>query len=239
MTAVAIGLMAIGTGISAYSSYQSGKMQSYAADMNAAQQERNATNQLMAMQTQANLMKREAEANAALRGMEAKAMFANATAIEQQAIGQDAINRVNLKNRRDEMSRSMGQQRAAIAASGIVEASGTPLDILAETAGLIQRDQEEQNYTFELNRRTLFREAQLERLGGRMALAGASLDRQSGVAAAGLQGAAARAEYLSNMRGAQITRFGGDVARRTGNLAAGATLLSGLGQAGGMYFNAS
>jgi hypothetical protein len=231
MLETALVLTVIGAGVGAYSSYQSGKNQQIMADMNAAQQERNAKTQLIAMQTQANLAKRDAEANFMLRSAESQARMNNAKSIENGQLGQDRINRVNLRKRREEMSRFQGTQRANIAASGLVESTGTPLDVLAETAATIQQDQEEQFYGMELQRRTIFREAEMERLGGRLALAGATLDRNSGVAAASLQQAAAGAEYRGNMRASQITRAGGAFAREQGAWAAGATLFSGAGDA--------
>jgi hypothetical protein len=238
MVTTALILTAVGAGIGAYSSYQSGKSQEIMANMNAAQQERNARTQLISMQTQANLQKQQAEAEFYARSVESQARMNNATTIENQQLGQDAINRVNLRKRREEAAQVQSTQRANIAASGLVESTGTPLDVLAETAETIQRDQEEQAYGFELQRRTIFREAQLERLGGQMALAGATLDRNSGLAAASLNQAAAGAEYRGNMRAAQITRAGGAYARQAGNIGAAATLFSGLGSAAGMYSRA-
>ena len=229
---IGLGVSVVGAGVGAYSSYQSGRNQQIMADMNAAQQERNSRNQLIAMQTQANLAKRDAEANFMLRSAESQARMNNAKSIENQQLGQDRINRVNLRKRREEMSRFQGTQRANIAASGLVESTGTPLDVLAETAATIQQDQEEQFYGMELQRRTIFREAEMERLGGRLALAGATLDRNSGVAAASLQQAAAGSEYRANMRSAEITRAGGAFAKEQGAWGAGATLFTGLGEAG-------
>jgi predicted PP-loop superfamily ATPase len=225
----------VGGGIAAYSSYQAGKTNAAISSFNAMNQEKNAKMQLLAMQTQANLQKQAAEAQYALRSQEAQAKFNNATSIENQALGQDRINRVNLQKRREEMERQAASTRAAIAASGAVESSGTPLDILAETAATIQRDQEEQHYEGELNRISLLREAQMERLGGSLALAGATLDRNSEVAAAGLNRSAARSSYLSGMREANLTRLSGKSAARSGAIQAGATLFSSIGSAASGY----
>ncbi len=228
-TAIAASL--IGGGVSAYSSYQTGKTNSAIASFNAANQERNARLEMIGMQTQANLAKQAAEAQFAMRSQEAQAKFNNAKSIENQSDGQDRINRVNLEKRREDMMRAAASTRAAIAASGAVESSGTPLDILAETAGTIQKDQEEQHYENELNRASLLREADMERLGGRLALAGATLDRNSEVAAAGLRKASARGGYLSGMREAQLTRLSGKAEARAGAINAGATLFSAIGSA--------
>jgi len=230
---IAAAATVVGAGVSAYSSYATGKTQQAIANYNAANQEKNAKLQLMQMQTQANLQKQNAEAQFSMRQQEAQAKFNNATSIENQAEGQDRINRANLEKRRTEMERQQASTRAAIAASGAVESSGTPLDILAETAGTIQRDQEEQHYSDNLQRSQLYREAQMERLGGSLALAGATLDRTSEVVSAGLNGVAARSSYLAGKRESTLTRMGGKAAASAGKINAGATLFSGIGSGAG------
>lgn len=230
-----LAVAAVGAGVGAYGQYQAGQTQSAIANFNAQQQENQARSQMLAMQTQAALQRKEAEQNFQLRSAEAQARLKNAKTIENQALMQDAVNRENLKKRRDDFARMQGEQRAAIASSGVAESTGTPLDLLAETAAKIQQDQEEQHYSNEVQRRTLFTEAAYERLGGKLALAGATLDRDSGVAAAGLRSAAAKGEYQAGMAGAEISRLTGRAAATTGTYQAGATLLSGVGSAVGGY----
>lgn len=220
-----------GAGVSAYGQYQSGKTQEAISNFNASQQERQARISMLSMQTQAAQQRQQAEENFKLRSAEAQARLNNAKAIEQQALTQDQINRENLAKRREDFARMQGTQRAAIAASGVSESSGTPLDLLAETAAKIQIDQEEQFYAGEVQRRTLFSEAATERLGGKLALAGATLNKDSQVAEAGLRDSAAKAEFLAGIRSAEITRLTGSAAARNSRYAAGATLLSGLSSA--------
>ena len=236
MQAAGLIVALIGTGISTYSAVQQGRTQSAIANFNSAQQEKEAKMQLMSMQASANMQQQQAEANFLLRGQEAQARFNNATGIENQALSQDRINRANLAKRREEGARATATARASIAASGAVESSGTPLDILAETAGTIQQDQQEQFYEMGLQRTSLFREAEMERLGGRLALAGSTLERNSAVATAGLNQSAARAGYLSGMRGAELARLSGKAAKQAGYLQGGATLLSGIGDAAGQGY---
>ena len=240
-TIAIIGLVGavIGGGISAYSSYEQGKVSNTIAQMNAANQERNARLQLASMQAQSNLQKQQAEANYKLRGAEAQARFNNATSMENRALSQDRVNRENARRRNDAMAREQGTQRATIAASGVVETTGTPLDLIAETAATIQRDREEQAYGQEIQRRSLFREASMERLGGQLALAGATLDRSSTLAAANLNAAAGKADYLAGLRTAQVTRLSGSAAQRAGAMQAGATLFSTLGSAAGSTYKLS
>lgn len=216
----------VGAGVSAYGQVQQGKSQNAIAQFNAKQQESAAKQQALGLQAQAALMEKDAKANFELRKAEADARNSNADAIAQQASSQDAVNRLNIRKRREEFGRMQGQQRAAIAASGVSESTGTPLDLLAETAGKIQADAEEQHYMGEVQRRTLFSEEAMERLGGKLALAGATLNRDSAVSEAALRNAASRGEYLSGMASAEITRLTGKAAQSNSRYGAAATLLS-------------
>lgn len=223
---------AIGAGVSAYGSYQQGKSQEAIAAFNAANQQKQANAQLLAMQTQAALQKQQAEANFKLRTAEANARNANAGAIESQVLQQDRVDRINTAKKLEEYRRMQGQQRAAIAASGVSESSGTPLDILAETAAKIQASQEEDKYASEVQRWSLLNEAAKERFGGKLAIAGATLDRDSGVLAAGLREAGAKAEYFAGMRGAEITRLTGKAARKASGYQAAGSILGGFSSVG-------
>lgn len=231
LAAVAIVTSLVGAGVSAYGQYQSGKAQSAIAQFNARQQEQQAKMSLLGMQAQAAQQRADAEANFKLRAAEAQARFNNADSIKNQAIGQEAIDRANLMRRRQQFERSAAEQRAAIAASGASEASGTPLDLLAETAAQIEIDQQDQHYANNNARSTLFREADMERLGGSLALAGATLNRNSALAEASLREGGARAQYLAGRAEAEITRLTGRAAQRAGNISAVGTVFSGIGSA--------
>jgi hypothetical protein len=224
-----------GAGYSAYSSYQQGKTADAMAQYNAHQQEFNAKMQLMGMQAQAAMQKRTAEANFRINSAQAQSKLNNAVSIENQAEGQSRNARESIRRKADEYARFQGTQRATIAKSGLVESTGTPLDILAETAATIQLEREDNLYSDELNRRSLFREAEMERLGGKLAQAGATLDRSSEVAGAGLNAAAGQAAYRSKMRDANITRLSGAAQQQAYQGQAWGTLLSGIGSAAGTY----
>lgn len=235
LTIASVAATAIGAGVSAYGAYQQGQAAQAISNWNAKAQENNARTQLRSMQAQAAVQKAGADNELRLRAAEASARMQNAKAIEQNALTQDAIGRTNLAKRREEFSRMQGEQRAALASSGVVESSGTPLDLLAETAAQIQQDMEEQHFTGELQRRTLFSEAAQERLGGRLALAGATLDRDSSVAEATLRETAGRGAYQAGRREAEITRLTGRAQKRAANIAAGGTLLSGANEGASTY----
>jgi hypothetical protein len=234
-TIIALAVTAIGAGISAYGQYQAGQTQDAIAQFNARQQQLNAQMQMQALQAQATMQRSQAQANFNLANAEAQARINNAKSLEQQALVQDEVNRSNLQERREEFERMQGTQRAAIAASGVVESAGTPLDLLAETAAKIQQDMEEQHYANEVKRETLFREAYMERLGGQFARVGATLDRDSSLATALLTDASGRAAFLAGTREAEITRLTGAAAAQAGAYQAAGTLFSGIGSAAGNY----
>jgi hypothetical protein len=230
-TLILAGAALAGAGVSAYGSYQQGKTSALMGQYNAHQQERNAQMQLMQMQAQSEAQKRAAEAQFALRNQEATARFNNAKTIENQVSGTSAAARESARRKTEQYQRFVSTQRANIAASGFVEASGTPLDILAETAGKIQLEREDALYADELARRSMFREADLERLGGQLALAGASLDRSSSIASSVLTAAAGKAQYNQGLREAEITRLTGANNQYAANWGAVGTVLTGIGSA--------
>jgi hypothetical protein len=226
------GIALVGAGTAAYGSAQQGKSAQLLANYNAYQQERNTRMQLSQVQAQVEAQRNAANAEFALRQQEAQARFNNAKTIENQVAGQSAAARVTAQRKTEEYARFVGSQRAAIASSGIVESSGTPLDLLAETAQKIQLEREDSLYADELNRREMFREADLERLGGQLALAGATLDRSSSIMGANLAGAAGQAEYRSGLRRAEIMRLTGQADRAAANNQA---LAQGIGGLTGAY----
>lgn len=231
----AIVVTVIGAGVSAYSSYQQGKQADMMAQYQAHQQEFNARVQLMTMQAEANARKATADANLKFRTAESQAKFQNAKLLTQQAESESRNVRESIRRKSEESGRFIGAQRAKIAASGIVESSGTPLDILAETAGKIQLEREDTLYADSVNRAALFREAQLQRFGGELAIAGATMDRNSEISGIALSRAASDVEYRRGMRDAEITRLTGKADRTTANYKAAGTLLSGFSSAAGSY----
>lgn len=228
-TAIIVGAAAIiGAGVSAYGQYQQGQTQNAIQQFNAQQQEMNARMQADAMRSQAELQRSQAMANFNLRQTEAQARINNAKRMEQNVAAQDAIDRQNLRDRRDRMAEQLATRRAQYAHSGVVESSGTPLDVLARIGGEIQKDQERAFFSADARRRTLLNEAAFERLGGKLALRGATLDRNSAVAEAALREVGASSAYASGLADAEISRLTGSAAKKAGTYQAGATLLSGL-----------
>ena len=226
---------AIGAGVSAYGQYQQGKAQEAIANYNAQQRERQSDLDLLAARVAQATAKRQTDANFALASAEANARLKNAGLIEKNALDGDAATRENIRRRRSDFARLQGEQRAEIASSGIVESSGTPLGLIAETAGAIQRDAEETAYANELSRRSLFREADLERLGGQLALAGATVEKDSALSEIALRTSASQIRAGQERREAGILRLTGQQYAKAGAIGAGATLFSGLTQTAGRY----
>lgn len=224
-----------GAAVSAHGQRKQGQMSDAMAQYNARQQMLNAQMQLMVVQAQTKMQKRMAEANFRMRKAEADAHEANAVSIERTAHAHSRVAREGIRRKGGEDRRAQGEQRAIIAASGIMESTGTPLDILAETAAQIQLNREDALYADELNRRSLFREADMERLGGKMALAGATLNRSSALAEAGLHAAAGMAQYRRGLHEAEIMRLTGSAQRQSANAQSWGTLFSGVSGALGSY----
>ncbi len=209
LPALAIGLSAVGAGVSFIGGMQQAKAAEAISAQNASIQQQNAAMQAQSLRAQAELQRIQATANARLRGTEAAAQFGNAEAMKQRAAVQEQINAANLRKQREEGQRLTATQRARFAAAGVVESTGSPLSLLAETAGIIQRDLGERQYQNELALSGLYQEAALERLGGEYALAGATLDKSSALSQARLTDASATATLLTGQRQAEITRLAG------------------------------
>lgn len=206
---LAIGLSAVGAGVSFIGGMQQAKAAEAISAQNAAIQQQNANMQAQSLRAQAELQRIQALANSRLRQAEAGSQYANADAMRQRAAVQEQINAENLRKQREQGQRLMATQRARFASAGVVESTGSPLSLLAETAGIIQRDLGERQYQNELQLSGLYQEAALERLGGEYALAGATLDKSSALSAARLTDASATATLLTGQRQAEITRLSG------------------------------
>jgi hypothetical protein len=234
METVAIIATIASAAVSAASARRSGQNQQILSDYNASVQEENARLNLMGMQAASAQQDAAAEANFRMQRAEAEARFGNASRIEEDAKNQQAVNRLNLTSRRADMERQQAMQRAQIAASGVFE-TGTPLDLMAETAAIIQRDQEDQAWQFENESRTLFNQAANERFGGQLALAGAMIQRNVDKGEAALNLATGRARYRAGLAESEITRLTGRVAARDGRSQAVATLFGGVSSGAQLY----
>jgi hypothetical protein len=226
---------AVGTGVSFIGAMQQARASEAIAGANAQIQNQNAQMQSATLRAQAEIQRQQAAANLKLRQGEAGARFGNADALRQRALAQDAINAANLRKKREAGARLTATQRAKYAAAGIVDSTGSPLSLLAETEGIIQRDLKEEQYHNELVLSGLFHEAAMERLGGEYALAGATFDYDASKSEARLRDASATATLISGRNEAEMTRLGGRAQASGYRFGGMGNLLSGASNAAGQY----
>lgn len=199
------------------------------AEENARIQAANAHIEAESIRTKAEILRSQTRFNFRARANEAGQMKANADAKSERAAVQNVINAENIARQRKEGARLMARQRAGFAASNVVESTGSPLSILAKTAGLIERDAQEQKYFGDLKTAGLYEDAALERLGGEYALAGAYLDKSSSLSAAKIEDATATATLLGGQRKAALTRMAGNSQASGLRLSAFGNLLTDVG----------
>lgn len=94
---------------------------------------------------------------------EKSALERNAVTLEQQAAANTAAGRENMRRTREDYARMLAAQRAQIGKAGVVDTTGSPLQLLAATAEEEQRAVDELHFQTESQRRGLFREADNQR----------------------------------------------------------------------------
>ncbi|MEN3940670.1 hypothetical protein WJU23_05195 [Prosthecobacter sp. SYSU 5D2] len=153
---------AVGTGLSYASSVSAAKTQDKIAGVNAA-------NQVLAINQQRETAGMQSRINQQMAANERAALERNAVALEDQAEAVSAANRENTRRTRQDYQRFLATQRAQIGASGVSDATGSPLSLLSATAEEEQRAADEIRFQDEGQRRSLFREADNQRIAGDMA----------------------------------------------------------------------
>lgn len=96
----------------------------------------------------------------------ASAAEANAKMAEQQAANLDLENRENIRRQRVENQRLLSRQRAGFAASGVQIGTGTPLEVQADTAAILELDILDQNRASQIQQSNLFYQASADRASG-------------------------------------------------------------------------
>lgn len=232
----------VGAGISAYSSIAAGKAQQRISQFNFAVQQSNAKLQMMAqlgaLQQQRNqsaVALRQAEINYQLANAEASAREANAKIIRQNADARTAASREEIRRKRLDFARFQAAQRARIAGSGVTEA-GSPLELLAETAGQMQLAIEEMHQQANIDRATQYNEAEMESFGAKLMKAGnnsalsmAKAQNALSKNSFALSEATTRSQYRANLTEANINRMAGFADAKGKMLAGVGNLFSGLG----------
>lgn len=192
--------------------------------------------QVQMIQRQSEIMTRQAEINFNLASHQAQARIRNAQIQRDYAEAQTRRSQENIRRQRDDYTRFKAMQRARIASSGVLETSGSPLELLAETAGQMQLALNEIHYQADLERREQYHRAAFEEFGGKMDLAGAQANLSAGLAEADLrmglsriEEAKATANFQSASRQADINRMVGQAEAQGQRYAAWGSLLSGVG----------
>ncbi len=173
---------AVGAGVSYYSSNQAASQQNALAALNAQAQ-------LQAIQQQGQTSRMQSAINQQMAANERAAFERNANTLESQAESNSALARENARRSREDFARMSASQRAQLAKAGVSDATGSPLVLLASTAEEEQRTVDQLRYEDETQRRTLFQEADNQRVqaeGAGMQLVGYQI-----------QGAAARQQALT------------------------------------------
>lgn len=204
----------IGAGISLYSSQQQAKAQSRIANLNFQAQ-------MQAGNQQLELAKLQYDTNQKIYEQQAASGRNNALAMKAQADSTDVNARMDATRTRDDFERMKAVQRARLAKGGVLEA-GTPLDMLAETAGQMELAVANQTY-----------ESGLESAGQRFQ---ADVENQNasltefGGALQGFKDQAAMAGARNAMVGANIERLVGmNAARQTRQAGYASAFQSGAG----------
>jgi hypothetical protein len=111
--------------------------------------------QLQQMQMQAQMQKVAAE-------QQYQAGMQNATAMQNEGLRVEQEARERAKRMRAENERLLGQQRAQFGKAGVTSA-GSPLAVMAESAGLMELAVGDELYKADLERTAYFRKAEVEK----------------------------------------------------------------------------
>lgn len=233
----------VGTGISVVSQISQAKTQEKIARFNAQIEQGNARLQMLSQmgalqqqRAQSALALKQAEINFQMAQAEAGARDANAMRIRQAADARAASSREAIRRKRLDHARFMATQRAKIAASGVVDSTGSPLELLAETAGQMQLAVEEMHQEANIDLTEARNEATMENFGANLMRAGAggqmAIERAAAglrTASYGLDAARIKTQFRADRTASSYKLFGAQANTKGAYAAAAGTLLSGVG----------
>ena len=220
-----------GTAISAYGIYAQGQAAKNTAAANADLANREARQNLLLSTVQERLALQQAEWDKQLAESQAAASVENAKAIENEAAARSAQTQENIRRKATEGDRLIAQQRAGYAGAGVLDSTGTPLAVLAETAMNIELQKADLHYENSVNRQKSLFEAQLEKFKGASQSAAAQANYSLSVEASKLRGIAARIGARNKGTQASIDAAAGSNAAANATLSAFGTGLQGAGSA--------
>ncbi len=126
----------------------------------------NAQSATQAARNQGQMQAAQAQLQAIQDGKGQEAAYANAAGIRQSTEADSRRAQENIRRSRQDFARAMSRQRAAVAARGVVDTTGSPLELLVKASEDEQLYEEEQRYADEISRRQGFRAADLEHVRG-------------------------------------------------------------------------
>ena len=205
---------AIGTGVSYKASQNAAATNEQFALMNAQAASQGASQQGAMQAAQAQL-------EAIKQGKAQEAAYANAAGIRAQTERESGNAQENIRRSREDFARMLAQQRAATASRGIVDTTGSPLELLVKGAETQALAEEEMRYADEISRRQGFRSADLETIRGETA----GID----VGMSLLSAAAARNNAAMGVSQAKLGLFGARAQSAGMRSEAMGSLISGIG----------
>jgi hypothetical protein len=235
LAGVAIATTAVSAGMQYYGQQQQAAAAQRMSDYNYRVAQQQAQIQVQAAQYQAELANRQAMLQSQAAQMQFDAQFSNAAQYEQQALRVEQEARERASRMRDENSRLMGAQRARYAKSGVTSA-GSPLAVMAETAGLLELGVADELYKANLERTAYFRKGAMERFQAGFSI----LDKtaaQYEMEAANFQKSAAKQGYSLAMNTAAGERMAGYNKANALRMGSYGSLLEGAGNVANMGFN--
>lgn len=148
-------ISAVGTGMSVYSSMEQAKTQEQVAQYNYEMQRRNA-------EINAQMARQQADWNQQSAMAQYQAQQNNAAVLNDQARAAEAQGREQARRLKDEKERTLALQRARYAKAGVTS-EGSPLAVLADTAGQLERQVQDVHFQSDLEARNWDRKADLMR----------------------------------------------------------------------------
>jgi hypothetical protein len=222
-------------GMSFYGQQQQAAAASRMAQYNHAVAQQQAQLQAQAAQYQAELSYRQSQMAADAAQAQYQAQYNNAAQYDNQAMRVEQEARERARRMRQENERMLGEQRARYGKAGVTSA-GSPLAVMAETAGLLELGVADELYKADMERSAFYRKGEAERFQAGFSL----LDKaaaQYEMAASRFQGNAARQGYglaMNTARGERMAGMNQASALRMGSYG---SLLQGAGQVANMGFN--
>lgn len=226
---------AVSTGVGVYGQMQQAESAQNIADYNAQVQQNNAQLQAQIAMRNAQIQAQGAQYSAQAAQAQYEAGMNNATVLAQQARSVEEASRIQAEQQREENQRLLARQRARYAAAGVVSSEGSPLAVLAETAGRLELGVQNQMHEANLQARELDWRSKIERYNAGFSLLDAAMDSYGGDVAL-WRGELAQLGASVAEDEAELTRWSGVTEAQGYRLGALGSLLGGVGgMAGDAY----